>query len=342
MNAHVQQCNLETFLDDVAMPAYRRFLTSQLEGMEVRAAWAAGEVREAADMLELGVVLRLFPRDWTSRAHGERQGFLKGLPGTRPYDALVEGHLLSIDMSALGRAEAVPEPSSKRERRALARAQGLFRSTYLCASALGHGVAADALALISAGQAQRLLARLHEAEKLELEYTLSKRGRVLQALANPDAEFEFGAESDGAVLAASVFHAVEFLYTVGFVHEERELSIYGEETLPDPLHDLIGLSTGDLLHRLVYWRLPVTEESFRTAFLQAVRSAAALLFQLRMVDHSGEDDGDAAQFADVLASRVSRAADVWGRAFVSNVRWGSGSVTMLSGLPGGIEDAAAG
>ena len=203
----------------------------------------------------------------------------------------------------------------------MARSIGLFRSAYLLAGTLGHGAGAEALTQLAHGRSASCRESILEQAALDSVPDAS-RYAAINALANPGLLLKFPLRRDGSVLAASVVHGVEFMYSVAYAQQERDVTVLGEAMEADVLQTHVGVPTGDLLHSILYWRLPAKDATFRQDFLEAVGAAGVLLFKLGALEHEGTEAGSAIQFGTRLRERVTVALDAWGRNIHAEEEWG--------------------
>jgi len=320
---------LGRFLTDVIRPLRARLAHAVQEGCDWRVRWARSEAAEAQRFLLLGRTLGLYPAALAEGLqHSQADLWFEGGQAVAAWthtlqadwqatNTLLEAHTLQPAFGTEGEAL----------RRASTRAVALFQSNLLASSRLGHGLAAEALALLGFGHDEDCLRALQLVQFAPAASTPggeALRHRLLAALDEPAAEPP--ADDDhlrGVALVASVFHAMQYTRALGYMHIERDTLTSDRPAQPDALLELMGTHTGDLLHATQFWRLNVLDVEFEHNFTEALRLAAGALFRLDpVVDHAQDEPGLQA-FVDDVLQRWRPVAAAWGSIHVAPVAVGA-------------------
>jgi len=306
---------LGCFLTDVLRPLRTRLAQAVQARCDWRVRWARSEAAEAERFLLLGRTLGLYPIDQAEALlQSQAELWREGAQAVSDWTPALRQDWLATN-TALQAHTLQPAVGAEGDalRRARARSVALLQSNLLASSRLGHGLAAEALAMIAFQRGADCLQALEtlqdEPQSDELQ---ARRLQLAMWLDEPGAEPpDRPTPKRGVALVASVFHALQYARALGYMHTERDVLTSGAPAPPDPLQELVGASTGDLLHSTQYWRLNLLDAQFVQEFESALNLASLALFALDPTVAQALPMGGAQAFADDVLLRWRPAAAFW-------------------------------
>ncbi len=339
MSTRLQAHALASFVVDVLEPLQERLHDAQHERCAWRRQWSAAEALEATRFLGLGRVLGVFDPDEVARVREHHAPMLEhGIAlGDAALGSYPQAMLYRLD-EWLGTAPPLAAPPDDDDRRAWLRDRGLFQANVLVSSRLGHGLAAEALARLAFGDPMSCLQPLAALAGTE-QAPAGMATMLADAMRSPSASMRAGLHPHaGASLAASVFHATQYMWTLGFTHEERGMAIVDGKPWPDPMVEHAGQSTAEALHLMQYWRLDLHREAFERDLLEAVDLMARIVFRHDETLGRAGLAADAEAFAHDLRTRFEQASRHW-KAIFQLVTAGADQGDQGDPLQGGLARA---